>query len=920
MMAAAIAKRDRFGHHNDHKTRGMGKPVLTPKRLDAKTLQGRINKRIWKEAQNDDDEWSPVPRKRTSASSKKVRLTPDFDFSKGSGIPKKRRSALNKSSSFVVIDVEDDSEEEVLEQLCIVNLRQSKRRRISNREVSKRNTRDTKEESVDFANASSCTSSSLSTSTSAASAIKSEDSSNSTCAMRNVKAKIEARPKCHQCMKNERKVVVPCRKCKSKMYCIQCIKHWYPEMTEEEIAEQCPFCRRNCNCNVCLHSSGLIKTSNREITNSEKVQHLEYLIKLLLPFLEKICEEQTLELQIEASILGSVPEVAEIFCNNDERVFCNHCATSIVDFHRSCPKCIYELCLHCCQELREGSLSSRDEIKFQYVNRGSDYMHGGDQLPGGFENPEDRSEPPTFQWNANCDGSISCAPKEMGGCGDCLLELKRILPVGWISELKKEAGDLLGFFDTEKNNLTCKYSEAGEEMLLRAAYREGSEDNYLYCPPFSDIQEDVGLFHFQKHWVRGEPVIVRDALEKTTRLSWEPMVMWRALCENVDLETSAKMSEVKAIDCLASCEVEINARQFFKGYIEGRRYKNFWPEMLKLKDWPPSDKFEDLLPRHCDEFISALPFQEYSDPKAGILNLAVKFPPGLLKPDLGPKTYIAYGTTEELGRGDSVTNLHCDMSDAVNILTHTAEVALSEEQQTAIQKLKRKHREQDEKERQELHEVVECCRNWKEKDVLEATELDMEISDNKLREETEPGLIARVELEETCGALWDIFRREDVPKLETYLRKHSKEFRHTYCCPVEQVAHPIHDQCFYLTSEHKKKLKEEFEVEPWSFGQRVGEAVFIPAGCPHQVRNLKSCTKVAVDFVSPENLHECFRLTEEFRQLPKNHKAREDKLEVKKMIIYAIEHAVKDLKELILSSGDEFTSSRAENSRRFERA
>ncbi|CAI0467729.1 unnamed protein product [Linum tenue] len=63
---------------------------------------------------------------------------------------------------------------------------------------------------------------------------------------------------------------------------------------------------------------------------------------------------------------------------------------------------------------------------------------------------------------------------------------------------------------------------------------------------------------------------------------------------------------------------------------------------------------------------------------------------------------------------------------------------------------------------------------------------------------------------------------------------------------------------------------------------------------------VKSCTKVAVDFVSPENVSECLRLTEEFRQLPKNHRAREDKLEIKKMMVYAMEEAVRDLEELTM--------------------
>jgi lysine-specific demethylase 3 len=43
---------------------------------------------------------------------------------------------------------------------------------------------------------------------------------------------------------------------------------------------------------------------------------------------------------------------------------------------------------------------------------------------------------------------------------------------------------------------------------------------------------------------------------------------------------------------------------------------------------------------------------------------------------------------------------------------------------------------------------------------------------------------------------------------------------------------------------------------------------------------MQSCIKVALDFVSPENVKECVRLTNEFRLLPMDHRAKEDKLEV----------------------------------------
>ncbi|KAL3006875.1 hypothetical protein AAZX31_08G302600 [Glycine max] len=342
-------------------------------------------------------------------------------------------------------------------------------------------------------------------------------------------------------------------------------------------------------------------------------------------------------------------------------------------------------------------------------------------------------------------------------------------------------------------------------------------------PQYKDLR------HFQWHWEKGEPVIVSNVLECTSGLSWEPLVMWRALCHVTNTKHGQHLAE-KTIDCLDCTEGEINIHQFFTGYTNGRRDWLAWPQILKLKDWPSSNLFEEQLPRHCAEFISSLPFKEYTDPHKGSLNLAVKLPNGSLKPDLGPKTYIAYGFPQELGRGDSVTKLHCDMSDAVNVLTHIAEVKLDSDQLTVIEKLKQKHLEQEKREllgddqdgetnvdmlnnssstinaldRQSSVEVMEqeggLC------DGKEADQFHQPSGSNEVAIANEDGISYGSELIEvdkvkinqgdllfggdaSDGALWDIFRRQDVPKLQEYLKKHFREFRHVHCCPLKQLDH-----------------------------------------------------------------------------------------------------------------------------------
>eukprot|EP00258_Populus_trichocarpa_P026526 XP_024442545.1 uncharacterized protein LOC7475185 [Populus trichocarpa] len=808
---------------------------------------------------------------------------------------------------------------------------------------------------------------------------------------------------CHQCCRNNRSGVVICSNCKRKRYCYECLAKWYPKRTHEEIEIACPFCRGNCNCRVCLKEDVVVVAGDDKADANAKLQKLLYLLHKTLPLLRHIQREQNSEIYVDSRIHGSLlteEHVTKSLLDDDDRVYCDNCSTSIVNFHRSCPNpdCSYDLCLTCCSELRIGFKPGGNEAEsshlrfFERVDSQGALVH--DQINENGKGLGCKTQVSDLEskctadmsckfpdWRAESDGRIPCPPKELGGCGNEILTLRRIFDAKFVEEMIKSAEELTLNYQSPDIRLceecylchpTSSTENGSKDFAVRkAAYRENSDDNFLYCPNALQLGDD-DFEHFQLHWMRGEPVIVRHALERTSGLSWEPMVMWRAF-KGAEKIIKEEAHRVKAIDCLDWCEVQVNIFQFFKGYLEGRSYRNGWPEMLKLKDWPPSNFFEECLPRHGAEYVSMLPFSEYTHPKSGILNMATKLP-AVLKPDLGPKTYIAYGFVEELGRGDSVTKLHCDMSDAVNILTHMTEVKVPRWQSKIIKKIQKQHEAEDmnpvcggiqkvtrksgRKPRKRRRKVEKMDPELPKKDENIESDSSLErlyVQEQKLEEQKsmcqELGefysivcgircsstksevtadtnlqpvakMNARVQNYDTSsadlnesvnrdctegnhtselvygGAVWDIFRRQDVPKLIEYLKRHQKEFRHVSSLPVNTVIHPIHDQTFYLSEKHKRQLKEEFNVEPWTFEQHLGEAVFIPAGCPHQVRNRQSCIKVALDFVSPENVQECIRLTEEFRLLPKTHRAKEDKLEVKKMALYAASAAVTEAKNL----------------------
>ncbi|CAH2277481.1 lysine-specific demethylase 3B isoform X1 [Pelobates cultripes] len=348
---------------------------------------------------------------------------------------------------------------------------------------------------------------------------------------------------------------------------------------------------------------------------------------------------------------------------------------------------------------------------------------------------------------------------------------------------------------------------------------------------------------FRECWKQGQPVLVSGVQKKLKSELWKP--------EAFSLEFGDQ--DVDLVNC-RNCAIisDVKVRDFWDGFevIEKRlKSDEGTPMVLKLKDWPPGEDFRDMMPTRFEDLMENLPLPEYTK-RDGRLNLASRLPSYFVRPDLGPKMYNAYGLITAEDRRVGTTNLHLDVSDAVNVMVYvgipTGEYAYDDEVIKTIEE-----GDADEVTKKRIHEG-----------------------------------------KEKPGALWHIYAAKDAEKIRELLRKVGDEQGQEN--PPDHD--PIHDQSWYLDQALRKRLYDEYGVQGWAIVQFLGDAVFIPAGAPHQVHNLHSCIKVAEDFVSPEHVKHCFRLTQEFRHLSNTHTNHEDKLQVKNIIYHAVKDAVGTLK------------------------
>ncbi|NWT87324.1 KDM3B demethylase, partial [Lanius ludovicianus] len=348
---------------------------------------------------------------------------------------------------------------------------------------------------------------------------------------------------------------------------------------------------------------------------------------------------------------------------------------------------------------------------------------------------------------------------------------------------------------------------------------------------------------FRECWKQGQPVLVSGVHKKLKSELWKP--------EAFSLEFGDQ--DVDLVNC-RNCAIisDVKVRDFWDGFeIISKRLRSDdgQPMVLKLKDWPPGEDFRDMMPTRFEDLMENLPLPEYTK-RDGRLNLASRLPSYFVRPDLGPKMYNAYGLITAEDRRVGTTNLHLDVSDAVNVMVYVG---------------------------------IPIGEGTHDDEVLKT--IDEGDADDVTKQRIHEG-------REKPGALWHIYAAKDAEKIRELLRKVGEEQGQEN--PPDHD--PIHDQSWYLDQTLRKRLYDEYGVQGWAIVQFLGDAVFIPAGAPHQVHNLYSCIKVAEDFVSPEHVKHCFRLTQEFRHLSNTHTNHEDKLQVKNIIYHAVKDAVGTLK------------------------
>ncbi|KAM3228554.1 hypothetical protein ACQJBY_059912 [Aegilops geniculata] len=533
----------------------------------------------------------------------------------------------------------------------------------------------------------------------------------------------EVKTSCHQCRRSVN--AVWCTSCDRRGYCGGCISRWYSDIAIDDIQKVCPACRGICNCKVCLQGDNLIKARVQEISVVDKLKYLHSILAYVLPVLKQIYSDQCFEIGVETRAYGPKMDIIRAKMNSDEQMCCDFCKVPVFDYHRHCPRCLYDLCLDCCRDIRRSQTNvvrgEYAESKGPVVETNKDSASDRARLEPSAASVNDKLFPQPIDandigirslfptWRVNNDGSITCGPHEAGGCGSSKLVLRRIFKINWIGKLVKSSQEMVNgckAHDLENGCSSCNDSRRLDSIgrhnfgLSKCSDSDGIDGNSVYSSVLENLKYE-GIVHFRKHWINGEPVIIRNAFEPSLSSSWDPLSIWRGIQEIMD-EKLDENAIVKAVDCSNQSEVHMLMHRAEMRYL-------------------------------C---------------------------PKSLQPEQPER--IANGMAVHVNAHAPVQNLNLDMG-----------------------------------EQSPEHTVSKSC--------SPSVGSSAELSSSSHSEQPKTNGVERSQ----PGALWDVFRRQDVPMLNKYLASNWEELTNNSQAMLS-VKHPIYDQAVYLREHHKRVLKDQY--------------------------------------------------------------------------------------------------------------
>lgn len=290
---------------------------------------------------------------------------------------------------------------------------------------------------------------------------------------------------------------------------------------------------------------------------------------------------------------------------------------------------------------------------------------------------------------------------------------------------------LIDLKSTKKNQKNFSWS--GQKFNEFLVLNSSNVENDTQQTPGDDLFE-----MFDKEWPNKRPIIIKNLHKNLNSSLWTPESFME---EFGDLK-------LNLINCRKNRVVpNVALRAFWQGFenLDARLCdQKGRPMILKLKDWPTSDDFKTTLPSRYEDLMKNLPIKEYTH-RTGAYNLASNLPNFFCLPDLGPKLYIAYSSANTPKEG--TTNLHVDISDAVNLMLYVGETNKSSQSE-----------EPDSNPPKKIKSNV--CLNSSISQEMFATIKESKCSKDQLE---------RFLNGEKPGALWHIFKPHDADKIRTFL-------------------------------------------------------------------------------------------------------------------------------------------------------